>query len=88
MMKKLLLTLCLLTSFTFMVNSKNIFLSKYGTPHEVIPFSKIEKKYYEEAVDKGIAENRADIDAIVNDKNEPTFENTIVALERAGATLN
>lgn len=71
-----------------MADTKNIFLSPYGTPHEVIPFSKIEKKFYEEAVDKGIAENRAEIDAIVNNADSPTFENTIVALERAGATLN
>lgn len=87
-MKKVLLTICLLTLFTVNTNSKNIFLSKYETPHEVIPFSQIEKKNYEEAIDIAIKENRDEIDKIVNNQNEPSFENTIVAMERSGSTLN
>ena len=56
----------------------------FGTPE----FSKIELKHYMPAFDYALAEARAEVDAIVNNAEAPTFENTIVAMERSGALLN
>ncbi|MDE6305962.1 MAG: peptidase M3, partial [Muribaculaceae bacterium] len=48
----------------------------------------IQNKDYEEAIDRGISLARTEIDAIVNNPDQPTFENTVVALERSGEDLN
>lgn len=88
-MKKGLLTLLAVAStLPAMVNAENVFLSPFKTTHEMTPFDKIDKSYYEEAIDSGIAEQRREINAIVVQRSTPDFENTIVALENAGATLN
>ena len=71
-----------------MTNAENIFFEEFKTTHNVVPFDRIEKSFYEEAVDSGIKVARKEIDAIVNQRSMPTFENTIVALEDAGAMLN
>lgn len=84
--KKLILPL--LFTATLMTNAENIFLKEFKTTHNVVPFDRIEKSFYEAAVDSGIKEAQAEIDAIVNQRSRPTFENTIVALENAGETLN
>ncbi len=52
------------------------------------PFSKIKTEHYKEAFEKAIEIARAEIDAIAHSKGEPTFENTIVALDRSGAQLD
>ncbi|MBO5693037.1 MAG: M3 family metallopeptidase [Tidjanibacter sp.] len=56
----------------------------YGTPE----FSKIKLEHYKPAFDYALAEARKEVDAIVNNTEEPTFENTIVAMERSGELLN
>ena len=67
--------------------ANNPLLQEWDTPYQTPPFSKIELKHYEPAFDYAIAENRAEIDAIVNNPDAPTFENTIVAMEQAGSLL-
>ena len=52
------------------------------------PFDKIKVEDFAPALTAAMAENRAEIDRIANDIAAPTFDNTIVALERAGQTLN
>ncbi len=52
------------------------------------PFSKIKTEHYKEAFEKAIEKAKAEIDAIAYSKSEPTFENTIVALDRSGAQLD
>ena len=54
----------------------------------MIPFNYVSNSDYEPAVDKGIECQMQEIQAIVDQKEEPSFENTIVALERSGAMLN
>jgi peptidyl-dipeptidase Dcp len=66
----------------------NPFLEEWDTPYGLPPFSRIENAHYMPAIKKGILELRADIDAIVSNPEEPTFANTIVALELAGETLD
>ncbi len=56
----------------------------YGAPH----FDKIENQHYIPAFKQAIAEAKAEVDAIINNPDDPTFENTIEALEYAGSTLN
>jgi Zn-dependent oligopeptidase len=52
------------------------------------PFSKIKTEHYKEAFEKAIEKAKAEIDAIAHSKSDPTFENTIVALDRSGAQLD
>ncbi len=69
--------------------AQNPFFNEFvDTPHGTVPFDKIQKSHYEEAIDRGIELNRAEIDAIVNNQDAPTFANTIVALEKTGADLD
>lgn len=65
----------------------NIFFSKYSTPFEAIPFDRISLNDYEEAIMKGIEEEDKEVDAIVNNPDAPTFENTIIAFEKAGELM-
>lgn len=66
----------------------NPFFEEWNTAHQTPPFSRIELKHYEPAFLKGIEEGKKDIDAIVNNSEEPNFENTIVALDNAGELLD
>ena len=56
----------------------------YGAPQ----FDKIENQHYIPAFKQSIEEAKAEVDAIINNTEDPTFENTIEALEYAGSTLN
>jgi len=67
--------------------AENPFFSEYTTPFKIPPFSKITNEDYLPAFEKGIQENKAEIEAIVNNTEEPTFENTIVALAESGELL-
>lgn len=68
--------------------TSNPFLSDYNTPHNTAPFDKIEVGHYLPAVEEGIKQGKAEVDAIVNNSEEATFENTIEALEQSGELLN
>lgn len=65
-----------------------VFASEYNTPDGAVPFKSITDADYEPAIDAQIANARCEIDAIVNNPEAPTFENTIVALDRAGEGLD
>lgn len=67
--------------------AKNPFLDGFGTLHGTPPFRRIRLEHYMPAFGEGIVRLRGDIDAIVNEPEEPTFENTIEALERSGSLL-
>ena len=60
---------------------KNPFFIDYGTPHYTVPFDKIQTSDYEEAFMEGIRRDDEEIDKIVNDPEEPTFENTIARVD-------
>ena len=68
--------------------SPNPFFSEYTTPFGVPPFNLIQTNHYLPAVIKGIAEQQAEIDAIVNNPAAPTFENTILAYDHSGKLLD
>lgn len=66
----------------------NPFFKEFDTVHNTPPFSAIKNAHFEEAIDSGIVLAQQEIDAIVNQRSRPTFENTIVALENVGGDLN
>ena len=68
--------------------SANPLLAEWDTPYGVPPFAKISDDDYMPAIEKGIADLEAEIAAIADNEAAPTFENTIVALDKAGATLD
>lgn len=65
----------------------NPLLLTSGNPWEAPAFDKIRNEHYKPAFEAAIAEGRAQIDSIVNNKEEPDFSNTIEALEFAGRKL-
>lgn len=67
--------------------SANPFAVKSSLPYELPPFDRIDDSVYAPAFDEAFAEHLAEIDAILA-SGEPTFENTMVALERSGAYLS
>ena len=67
--------------------TKNPLVAEWDTPFQTPPFSKIELKHYEPAIDYAIEQNRAEIDAIISNPEAPTFENTIVAMAESGELL-
>jgi peptidyl-dipeptidase Dcp len=64
-----------------------IFAQASALPFQAPDFSKIKDSDFQPAIEQGIAINLAEIDAIANDPAAPTFDNTLVALERAGQQL-
>lgn len=85
-MKKFVLSL--LTFTTLMTQAQNPFYQEFDTYKNATPFSKISNGHYEEAIDRGIKLAQQEIDAIVNKRIRPDFENTIVALENVGEELD
>jgi peptidyl-dipeptidase Dcp len=69
--------------------NENPFLNdSYGTPFEVPPFEKIKAAHYMPAYLQGIEEQKKELHAIITNTEEPTFENTIKALEYSGELLS
>jgi peptidyl-dipeptidase Dcp len=65
----------------------NPFFSEFDTPYGVPPFDQIKEEHYVPAFKGGIEQEKAEIDAIANNAEVPTFGNTIEALEGTGALL-
>ncbi len=86
-MKKSFLFLCTLMAICACHQNQNPFLTEWDTPYGIPPFDQIENSDYMPAIQAGIEQTRADIQAIIDNPEEPTFENVIAALDRSGATL-
>lgn len=69
------------------MNAENPFLSAYNTPFNIPPFDKITDSDYLPAFKEGIARHNQEIEAIINNRALPDFDNTIVALDNAGQLL-
>ena len=83
MFKKCILILavsCMMYSCATQTES-NPFLTEFQTPNGVPPFDKIKLEHYEPAFQKGMEEQNANIQAIIDNTEAPTFENVIVALD-------
>ena len=85
-MKKLLYALTIIMAVA--CNNQNPFFTEWDTPYGIPDFTKIQEKHYIPAVEAGIAQQQAEIDAIIADQDAPTYENVVVAYERSGSVLD
>lgn len=83
----LLVTGCLLVSTGSSMKAENPLLSKSPLFLEAPVFSDIKVEHYKPAFEVGMAEQKKEIEAIANSTEKPTFDNTLVAMERTGETL-
>ena len=67
---------------------QNIFLQEWDTPYGTAPFSKISVADYLPAFKAGLEEQKANIQKIIDNPDAPTFENTILAYEKASPILD
>ncbi len=91
-MRKLVFTTLILCLVFISCKNKgsmnNPFFSPFDTPYGVPDFNKIKDKHYVPAFEKGMSIQQEEIQSIINNKETPTFENTIEALEYSGELLN
>ncbi len=66
---------------------ENPLIAEWNTPFEVPPFDKIQNSHFKPAILEGIKDHQKDIQAIVDNKEQPSFENVIVAIDNSGETL-
>lgn len=66
----------------------NPLLEEYNTPFKTPPFHLVKTEHFMPAIKEAMAQHQAEIDAIVNNQDEPTFENTVAAYDRAGDLLS
>ena len=88
MKSKLIIAGAALALITSCSNMENPLLTESTAPFGAPQFDKIKTEHYLPAFESAIAEAKAEIDAIVANTEEPTFENTIEAMEYSGKTLN
>lgn len=66
----------------------NPFFETYTTPYQVPPFHLIKNEHFKPAILEGIKKQEAEINAIVSNKQKPTFDNTVLAMENSGKLLS
>ena len=69
-------------------NNENPFLTEWNTAYGIPDFDAVKEKHYVPAVEAGIAQQEAEIAAIIANPDAPTFENVVEAYERSGAILD
>jgi peptidyl-dipeptidase Dcp len=69
-------------------STPNPFLTEYQTPFKTVPFDQIKTEHYLPAFEAGMKEQLEEIDAIVNNEETPTFQNTILPYDKSGETMN
>ena len=88
-MKKIILTFAAIMAMVSCKNSsENPFLAEWNTPYGIPDFNAVEECHYLPAVEAGIAQQQAEIDAIIANEEAPTFENVVAAYEKSGAILD
>jgi peptidyl-dipeptidase Dcp len=70
------------------VISDNPLLHHWATPHGLPPFDQLLPAHFEPALTQAMAEHRAELAALAQQSEAPSFENTLAALDRSGATLS
>jgi len=76
------------TSTTNTAHSVNPFFADYETPFQIPPFEEIKMEHYKPGFEQGMKEHLAEINGITANTEAASFENTFVALERTGKTLD
>lgn len=70
------------------VDKNNPFFTEYDTPFNVPPFDKIMASHFIPAFEKGMEEGREELQTIISNREEPSFENTVVPFSEMGELLN
>jgi peptidyl-dipeptidase Dcp len=65
----------------------NPFLEEWDTPFGVPPFERIKEEHYMSAFEEGMKQHKLEIEALVNNSDSPSFENTVEVLDRSGELL-
>ena len=86
-MKALTAALLLFASTLLAQTATNPFFTESTLPFHAPPFDKIHDADYQPAIDEGMKQHLAEIEAIANDPAPPTFANTIEAMEKSGRLL-
>ena len=86
-MKRIFITALTIMAMTACTTKENPFLTKWDTPYGIPPFDKISEADYIPAIKAGITQQQGEIQDIIDNSDEPTFENTIAALDRSGSIL-
>ena len=85
-MKKILFTLTMMAAVA--CNNSNPLIEGWDTPYGIPDFDAVKEKHYLPAVVVGIAQQQAEIEAIIANTEEPTFANVVEAYEKSGAILD
>src|SRR5436309_12307012 len=83
-----LLNAAQITAVTAADRVDNPLLTESALPYHVPPFDKIKDKHFAPAMEAGMREQLKEVEAAANNSGKPTFENTVVALERTGRLLD
>ena len=86
-MKRILYLLALIMT-AVSCTTANPFMKEWNTPYGIPDFTQIQEKHYLPAIEEGIRQQQAEIDAIIANAEEPTFANVVEAYERSGAVLD
>ena len=86
-MKKIILGMTTALSLLACTSRQNPFLSEWDTPYGIPPFGDFQTEDYIPAIQAGIEQQNKEIDAIVANPEEPTFDNTVLPLELSGEIL-
>lgn len=98
-MKKTLISLAMAMTTTLLmgqmtpqeaakIEAENPLVKEWNTPFQTPPFNSIKTEHYKPAMLYAIEQAKQEVNAIIVNRARPDFENTIVALERAGGLLN
>jgi peptidyl-dipeptidase Dcp len=85
---QLLKIFILMTVVNVAVEAKNPFFETYSTPHQTIPFNEIKLEHYFTAFEEAMKVQSKEVDELINNSAEPSFENTIVKLEHSGELMS
>jgi peptidyl-dipeptidase Dcp len=84
-----LIIILVMTAFTPIEKEQdNPLLKKWDTKHQTPPFDQIKTEHFVPAVTFALEEAKKEVDAIINNKEKATFENTVVDLETSGELLD
>ena len=85
-MKKILFTLTVMAAVA--CNNSNPLIEGWDTPYGIPDFGAVKEKHYIPAFEAGVAQQQAEIDAIIANEEAPTFANVVEAYEKSGAILD
>ncbi|MBR6270209.1 MAG: M3 family metallopeptidase, partial [Bacteroidales bacterium] len=87
-MKRLFAILAFAALLMTSCNKTNPFLTEWDTPYGIPPFDQIKEAHYLPALEEGIKQHNAEIEAIINNPDAPTFDNVIGAYDNSGKLIS